>query len=134
MKAGGQFVFSVLVSVDDNSNRLVNELYSKREEIIAQKVAMKKYIPTRSILFRWLEEAGFQQKEEVYLYDIPLAALDYKESFGLNAIQTKRLNELYQKILNKDIKNSYRGRIVTKGKYAGYVELIDKGLIVRCVK
>lgn len=134
LKNKGQFVFSVLVSVDDDSNRLVNELYTKREEIIAQQVAMKKYIPTRKTLFEWLQKAGFKQKEEVYLYDIPLTALDYQESFGLNKLQTNKLNELYRKIFNKDIKKAYRGRIITKGKYTGYAELIDKGLIVKCVK
>ena len=134
LKTDGQFILSALISVDDKSNHLTNELYNKREKIIAKDIAIKKYIPTKNILIDWLAHTDFKGIKVQHVYDIPVSPLDFQQSFGLNKRQTLRLNKLYQKIIRKDKKNTFRSNIFKSKKFKGYIELIEKGMIVKFSK
>lgn len=134
LRPDGQFILSALVSPDPKSNYLTNKLYNEREKIIAKKVAIEKYIPTQNILMDWLAHTNFKGVKSQYLYDIPLSPIDFQQSFGLNKNQTLRLNKLYQDIINKDKKNTFRSSIFKSKKFKSYIELIEKGIIIKCNK
>lgn len=129
LKIGGQFIFSALISPNDHSNVLANKLYNEREKIIAKTIKIQKYIPTQNILLEWLHHLDFKNIKDKYVYDIPLTAIDFQQSFGLDRQQTRKLNKLYLNIIKKDKENSFRQKEIN-----GYVELVEKGIVIKCNK
>jgi ubiquinone/menaquinone biosynthesis C-methylase UbiE len=129
LRNNGQFVLSALISPDDNSNTLTNYLYNQREKIIAKKLKIQKYIPTKDILMDWLTQINFRKIKCEYIYDIPLSITDFRKSFGLDKKQTEKLNKLYLEVLKRDKKNIFRGKILKNT-----IELIEKGAVIKCIK
>jgi ubiquinone/menaquinone biosynthesis C-methylase UbiE len=129
LKQDGQFILSALISPDDNSNTLTNYLYNQREKIIAKKLKIQKYIPTKYILMDWLTQINFRKIKCEYIYDIPLSITDFRKSFGLDKYQTKKLNKVYLEVIKRDKKNIFRGKILKNT-----IELIEKGAVIKCIK
>src|SRR3989344_3766563 len=125
LKLDGQFVLSALISPDDNQNILTNKLYNEREKIIAKKVKIQKYIPTKNILLDWLNHTNFKGIEVKYIYDIPLSILDFQQSFGLDKNQTEKLTKLYFDIVKRDKENFFKSKEVEN-----MAELIEKGIFL----
>lgn len=129
LKKDGEFILSALVSPSIEINKLVNKLYSEREKIIAEKVAIDKFIPDENTLFKWLEDAGFFANRVFYAYDIPLSVNDFKKSFNLDEEKQNKLKRFYREIISLDKSDYFKSEFIDED-----VELTEKGIIIRGVK
>ena len=129
LKQNGQLILSALISPDGNSNTLANYLYNERERIITKKVKSKKHIPTKEYLINLLRRTNFRDIKVKYIYDIPLSIADFKKAFGLDKYQTDKLNKVYLEVIKRDKKNIFKGQILNDT-----IELVEKGIIIKCIK
>ncbi len=129
LKNKGEFIFSALISQNSSHIELTNHLYTKREEILHPLAPIKKYIPSKQILKKWLKSTGFKKIKFRYEYDIPLSIKDFVISFGLNKKQEQKLKNLYEEIITKDVQKVFNGKKKLKD-----IELTEKGMIISCYK
>jgi len=136
LKPGGQFILSALTPPDGfnpsdkrYNSKLNNFLYSEREKILNPFAPIKKYIPSKRILIKWLSMSGFKDIKIHYEYDIPLSVNDFVLSFGLNKQSKQKLLMLYEEIIKKDKKNYFKSK-----RKADDIELNEKAVVISCLK
>ena len=129
LKDDGKLILSALVSPAVRNNQMTNYLYTEREKIIAEKVAVEKFITDEQALLELLKNAGFIKNEVLYRYDIPLSTGDFKKGWNLTDEQQNRLKLLYEKISSQDNNGDFEAK-----KLPNDIELVEKAIIVQSRK